>query len=121
MKPNIWTSNPNASQTRLTYGVRVQPSPLTISLNEQSPTLASLEVTITNQTGAPVEVESVTFAITVGLDADCLTTGTANLAAATSDIANWNVNLPGDVTSGRADITLEPRSGGHLPSPASRR
>ncbi len=109
MKPNRWMTSPSLDETRLTYGVQVTPSPLTVSLSQENPTYGSLIVTVTNTTGSTLDVESITFTVMIGLQGDCLAIGSAFSAAVSSP--DWDVTLPGSVITGDAKIILGPPSG----------
>lgn len=110
-KPNSWVSQETTSTTQLTYALQVNPAPITVSIPDEDPVLASLEFVLTNPTAAALAVQSVAFTITVG-DGASLTPTTAGITTAVSDQTNWNVvGPPSPVTGGTATYTLQPVTG----------
>lgn len=110
-KPNSWVSQETTSTTQLTYALQVNPAPITVSIPDEDPVLASLEFVLTNPTATALAVQSVAFTITVG-DGASLTPTTAGIATAVSDQTNWNViGPPSPVTSGTATYTLQAVTG----------
>ena len=113
-RPNSFVSKDEAASTQLTYALQVRPAPITVSVSEEDPVLASLEFVVTNPTDSALNVESVAFTIQVGTDAS-LTPTTAGITTAVSDTTNWIVNGPsGTVTSGPATYTLQPATGQYV-------
>lgn len=109
--PNSWVTFDSDATTQLTYAMLTNPAPLTISLPGEDATLASLQVVITNGTGATVDVTGITFTVQVGTDAPLMQT-TQNVLTAVSDTTDWTFSGPGSViTSGPAAFSLAPASG----------
>lgn len=113
--PNSFVSIEATQSLTLTYMPHVQPAPLTVSIPNQPPTLGSLEIIITNQQSATLDIESIEFVIPVGAGAT-LTPTTQGIQTAVSDSANWQVIAPwGNVTNGTATYTLQPATGSSGP------
>jgi hypothetical protein len=110
-RPNSWVSQDAAPATQLTYALKLNPAPLTVSISGRDPILGSLEFVITNPTASPVSLHSVAFIIQVGRAGSNLTTTTANIRTSVSDSTNWFVKSPGTITSGEAMYTLTPQTG----------
>lgn len=110
-KPNTWIAIHADGNTHLTYDLQTNPAPLTVSVPQESPELASLQFVVTNQTNAPVMVESITFTLEAGTSGASITPSTDGLLTQVSDTVNWNVTKPGLVTSGPAPFVLEPAAG----------
>lgn len=109
-------SPPNATvryatgTTQLTYGVMVDPSPLTASVTDAD-VLASIEVVITNPTPDPLAVEQVTLTLQVGTGPS-ITQSTGGVQTAVSDTADWTFTGPSStITQGAAVFTLSPAVG----------
>jgi hypothetical protein len=117
-KPNSWVSQVATATTQLLYALQVDPAPLTVSLPENDPTLASLQFVITNPTGAAVPVKSISFTLEVGTGTP-ITPTTDKVQVALSDSADWTVSTPGKITSGTATYTLLPKSGASYSLPAN--
>src|SRR5580698_6571338 len=81
-RPNSWIVQDEAPTTQLTYALKLNPAPLTVSIAGRDPVLGSLEFVITNPTLSPIEVTSITFTIQVGTQSTNLTPSTANTLAA---------------------------------------
>ena len=60
-RPNSWVSHVGTTATQLTYALRLNPAPLTVSISGRDPILASLEFVITNPTSAPIQLTSIIF------------------------------------------------------------
>ena len=119
-RPNSWVSRVGATATQLTYALRLNPAPLTVSISGRDPILASLEFVITNPTSAPIQLTSIIFTLRVGSTGDSITSSVANAGALTSDQTNWQVQIPGPVSSGPADFVVLPATGtGSLPAQSS--
>lgn len=110
-RPNSWVSQDAAATTQLTYGLQLNPAPLTVSIAGHDPILGSLEFVLTNPTASAISLSSVAFTIQVGTDGSNLTTSTANIGTSVSDTTNWQVQSPGTITSGPATYTLQPKTG----------
>lgn len=112
-RPNSWVAKDDAATTTLTYGLQVNPAPLTVSIAGESPVMGSLAFVVTNPTNSPVAVTSVSFSFSVGVatDGTNLTASTANVGTQVSDTVNWMIQSPGTVTSGLATYTLKPQVG----------
>jgi hypothetical protein len=111
-RPNSSIRNVGAPATRLTYGISVNPSPLTVSLPSTDPTLGSLVVVITNSEGADVQVQNITFYVPVGGSSNTLTPSSAGIQTAVSDTVHWVFRGPSSpVNSGTADYVLGPATG----------
>jgi hypothetical protein len=110
-RPNSWVSQEAATTTQLTYALKLNPAPLTVSISGRDPILGSLEFVITNPTASPVSLSSVAFVIQVGTKGSNLTTTTANIRTSVSDSANWYIQSPGTITSGTALFALSPQTG----------
>lgn len=101
--------------TLLTYELRTTPTPLVVSPLNQSPSLAALELVITNPSVGPspdgdVLVNSITITFNVGTGvASALMQNTTNVTATPSDDVNWNVNPPSSTSFGSVTYTLEPK------------
>jgi hypothetical protein len=121
-KPNTGVQSESDPAVILTYALRTNPSPLTISpALPLTARLGSLEFIITNNTVSPQIVKKIMFEIEVGSDTGAaLTPTTAGTKATVSDINNWSVGLPGTTTSGKARYTLEPASGSSVTLAANR-
>ncbi|MBV9787842.1 MAG: hypothetical protein JOZ51_06700 [Chloroflexi bacterium] len=110
-RPNSWVAQEATSTTQLTYALQVNPAPITVSLPDQDPVLASLEFVLTNPTSTALAVQSVAFTLVVG-DGASLTPTTAGITTAVSDPTSWTVVGPASpVTSGTATYTLGPVTG----------
>jgi len=110
-RPNSWVSQDTAATTQLTYGLQLDPAPLTVSIAGRDPILGTLEFVITNPTASAIALSSVAFTIQVGTAGSNLTTTTANISTSVSDSTNWLIQSPGTVTSGPAIYTLSPQTG----------
>jgi hypothetical protein len=110
-RPNSWVSQDTAATAQLTYGLQLNPAPLTVSISGRDPILGSLEFVITNPTSSAIALNSVAFTIQVGSTGSNLTTTTANVGTSVSDITDWQIQSPGTVTSGPAVYTLSPQTG----------
>jgi hypothetical protein len=110
-RPNSWVSQDAAATTQFTYGLQLNPAPLTVSIAGSDPVLGSLEFVITNPTASAIALNSVAFTIQVGTDSSDLTTSTATVSTSVNDTTNWQIQSPGTVTSGPAVYTLSPQSG----------
>lgn len=109
--PNRWVSVQLDGTAQLTYSPLVNPAPLTASSPGFDPVLGSLEIVITNQTGATVQVAEIDFNIQVGSGAS-LTPTTANVQYTLSDTATWSVSGPSSpVTDGIATYSIMPAQG----------
>lgn len=109
-RPNSWIVQDEAPTTQLTYALKLNPAPLTVSIAGRDPVLGSLEFVITNPTLSPIEVTSITFTIQVGTQSTNLTPSTANTLTSVDD-NNWQIEPPGSVTSGSANYIMLPASG----------
>ncbi len=120
-RPNSWVAVDDDSTTTLTYGLQVNPAPLTVSTAGESPVLGSLEFVVTNPTSNPIAVTSVAFSFSVGTVGTSLTPTTANVGTQVSDTTTWMVQSPGIVTSGLATYTMKPQTGstGNIPPHSS--
>ena len=106
--PNSWITYDAASTTRLSYAFQVAPSPLVASVPGEDATLGSLQVVITNPTGAAITVTSVTFIVPIGAGPSLMQT-TANVDTSVSDTTNWSFLSPSTtITTGTCDFILEP-------------
>jgi len=110
-RPNSWVSQDAAATAQLTYGLQLNPAPLTVSITGRDPILGSLEFVITNPTASAIALNSVAFTIQVGTTGSNLTTTTANVGTSVSDTTDWQIQSPGTVTSGPAVYTLSPQTG----------
>jgi hypothetical protein len=115
--PNAWVSVDADQTTQLTYGARVDPSPLTVSVEGRDPRTGSLEVLLSNPTPGPLAVGSVRFTIVVGKpgsDGVPLTPSTADMHATVSDTTNWALSGPPPVppiSTGTVAYVLGPKTG----------
>jgi hypothetical protein len=109
-RPNSWIVQDEAPTTQLTYALKLNPAPLTVSIAGRDPVLGSLEFVITNPSLSPIEVTSITFTIQVGTQSTNLTPSTANTLTSVDD-NNWQIEPPGSVTSGSANYIMLPASG----------
>ena len=109
-RPNSWIVQDEAPTTQLTYALKLNPAPLTVSIAGRDPVLGSLEFVITNPTQSPIEVSSIIFTIQVGTQSTDLTPSTANTLTSVDD-NNWQIEPPGSVTSGSANYIMLPASG----------
>jgi hypothetical protein len=110
-RPNSWVSQDAAATTQLTYGLQLNPAPLTVSLQGRDPVLGSLQFVLTNPTASPINLSSVDFTIQVGTASNNLTTSTETIGTSVSDPTDWQIQSPGTVTSGPATYTLQPQTG----------
>jgi hypothetical protein len=108
--PNAWITFDDADPTQLTYAVQTNPAPLTVSLPNQPSTLASMQIVISNETGGPVSVQSITFYVQVGTGASLMQT-TQNVMTAVSDTANWSFPPAPAINTGTARYVLGPATG----------
>jgi fibronectin-binding autotransporter adhesin len=109
--PNAWITFDTGGTTQLIYAVLTNPAPLTVSLPNEDPTLASLQVVITNPTAMALQVSSVSLVVPVGTGATLMPT-TQNVQTAVSDTVNWSFTGPSSVvSSGTATFTLAPVTG----------
>ena len=109
--PNRWVSVQLDGTAQLTYSPRVDPAPLTVSSPGLDPVLGSLEVVITNPTGATVQVTEIDFNIPVGPGAS-LTSTTADVQYTLSDTTTWSLTGPSTpVTDGIATYSITPTQG----------
>ena len=109
--PNRWVSMQLDATTQLTYVPLVNPAPLTASVPGNDPVLGSLEVVITNQTGATLQVSQIDFNIQIGSGAS-LTPSTASMLYAISDTSTWSISGPSSpVTDGIATYSVTPAQG----------
>ncbi len=117
-KPNTWVAKDDVSNTALSYGLQVNPAPLTVSIPGEDPVMGSLEFVISNPTSSAMDVTSVSFSIFVGTEGTNLTPSTANTGTQVSDSVTWMVQSPGTVTSGLATYTMKPQTGstGSIPA-----
>ncbi|MDQ3934192.1 MAG: polymer-forming cytoskeletal protein [Actinomycetota bacterium] len=115
-RPNSWVAVDSDPTTMLAYAPRVDPAPLTVSVPGRDPTMGSLIVVITNDTPEDVAVASVVFTVVVGKpsqEGSPLMPTTKSVKTLVSDTTTWSFNGPANpVTSGTADFTLAPASGG---------
>jgi microcystin-dependent protein len=118
-RPNSWVAKDAAATTQLSYGLQLNPSPLTVSIAGADPILASLEFVITNPTTTPIKLTSVGITIQVGTAGTCVTTTTAQAGATTSDPTNWQIQTPGTVTDGPATFTVESSTGPQTLAPGA--
>lgn len=109
-RPNSWVSKDISATTQLSYGLQVNPAPLTVSIAGEDPILASLEFVVTNPSTKPITLTSVAITINVGQAGTNITTTTA-LAGATTNDPNWQVQLPGSITDGPATFTMQSQTG----------
>lgn len=110
--PNLWVSFDAAAVTKLSYALRTNPAPLTVSIPNATPHLATLEFVVTNQSAQPIAITSVTFTLPVGATAACITPTTAGILTQVSDPTHWIVTPPPEpVTSGPAQYVLGPAAG----------
>jgi hypothetical protein len=114
-RPNSWVSQDAAATTQLTYGLQLNPAPLTVSIAGEDPVLGTLEFVLTNPTASVITLNSVTFTIQVGTDGSNLTPSTATITTSVSDTTNWQIQSPGTITSGPAVYTLQPKTGSSVP------
>ncbi len=120
LRPNAWIVRGTDDTAAFQYAPLVDPAPLTVSLSTTDPTLASIEIVITNATGAAVNVSSITFTIQVGTDATDLTFTTDGIKGVPSDQVNWEVDGPSStITSGPAQYVLGPAVGPYAPLEAN--
>jgi hypothetical protein len=110
-RPNSWVAQVDAGAASLTYGLQVNPAPLTVSVLGDDPVHGSMEFVITNPTSSPIAVTSIRFIIPVGTDASNLTPTTAGILTGVSDSNTWQVKSPAPTTSGTATYSLEPKTG----------
>lgn len=110
-RPNSWVSQDAAATTQLTYALKLNPAPLTVSIAGRDPILGSLEFVITNPTASAISLNSVAFIFQVGAAGSNLTTTTASINTSVSDPTTWQIQSPGTVTSGTAIYTLSPQTG----------
>ncbi|MGD0735328.1 MAG: hypothetical protein ABR976_09285 [Terracidiphilus sp.] len=110
-RPNSWVSQESTATTQLTYALQLNPAPLTVSLAGRDPVLGSLQFVLTNSTASPIAVSSVEFTIQTGVDGSDLTPSTAGVDTSISDPVNWQIQPPGDITSGPATYSLLPMTG----------
>ncbi len=108
--PNSWITYEANDTTQLTYAVQTNPAPLTVSLPNQPSTLASMQIVISNETGGPVSVQSITFSVQVGTGASLMQT-TQNVMTAVSDTANWSFPPAPAINTGTARYVLGPATG----------
>ncbi|HYI10875.1 MAG TPA: hypothetical protein VEK57_17580 [Thermoanaerobaculia bacterium] len=109
--PNSWITYDTESTTKLSYAFQVAPSPLVASVAGEDPTMASLQVVITNPTGVAITVNSVTFVVPIGTGPSLMQT-TANVETNVSDTIHWSFPPPSTtVTTGTFDFTLDPAAG----------
>jgi hypothetical protein len=91
---------------RLTYALRSDPAPLTVSVSTTDATEASIELVITNDTTASLAVAEIDITIDVGSGGtDLVTQTTANSAMTISAIAGFTPQQPGAVTQGQATFS----------------
>lgn len=110
-RPNSWVTLTGDATTVLTYAPQADPAPLMVSVPGENTFYASLEVVITNASGADVAISSITFGIPVGT-MPSLTPTTAGVTAKVSDDTNWQiVGPPTPVTDGTANYVLGPAVG----------
>src|ERR1044072_9087894 len=101
-RPNSWVAQETAATTQLTYALQVNPAPITVSIPNEDPVLASLEFVITNPTAAALAVQSVAVTCSGGARAR-LPPPTARIAPALPAPPSWQVVGPASpVTSGTA-------------------
>jgi hypothetical protein len=117
-RPNSWIVQDEAPTTQLTYALKLNPAPLTVSIAGRDPVLGSLEFVITNPTQLPIEVTSIIFTIQVGTQSTNLTPSTANTLTSV-DNDNWQIESPGSVTSGSANYIMLPATGTSYALPAN--
>ena len=109
--PNRWVSVQLDATTQLTYAPLVNPAPLTASVLGGDPVIGSLEIVITNQSGATLQLSQVDFNIQVGSGAS-LTPSTANVLYTLSDTTTWSISGPSStVTDGIATYSITPAQG----------
>lgn len=111
-RPNGWIRSKAAGDSMLVYALQTNPAPLTVSLPQQSPELASLQFVVTNPTSDPISVASVTFMLEVGTTGASITPTTDGIHTQVSDTVDWKVTPPGLITSGPAPYVLGPAVGG---------
>ncbi|HEY8036866.1 MAG TPA: hypothetical protein VIF37_14895 [Methylobacter sp.] len=110
-KPVFRVPEDSTPTTQLSYTLQVSPSPITVSIPQEDPILASLEFVVTNLTGSSLLVRSITFTIQVGPGAS-LTPTTAGISTSVSDTTDWILTAPAaPVTCGSASYTLGPVCG----------
>jgi hypothetical protein len=117
-RPNSWIVQDEAPTTQLTYALKLNPAPLTVSIAGRDPVLGSLEFVITNPTQLPIEVTSIIFTIQVGTQSTDLTPSTANTLTSV-DNNNWQIESPGSVISGSANYIMLPATGTSYALPAN--
>jgi hypothetical protein len=110
-RPNSWVASETGTSIQLTYGLQVNPAPITVSIPNQNPVLASLEFVLTNPTSKALSIQSVEFTIKVGPGAS-LTPSTDGIKTRVSDSVNWDVEPPQSrITDGNAVYKLQPATG----------
>lgn len=110
-RPNSWVSVSDDRSTQLSYGLQLNPAPLTVSIPGHEPVLGSIQFVITNLTATAISLKSVSFRIKVGIDGSNLTSSTATISTSVSDSTKWQIQSPGTITSGAAVYTLQPTTG----------
>lgn len=114
--PNRWIAFASDDTVKLTYSPQVNPSPLTVSLDKQNATLASLQIVITNETPDNLSLTSIAFEFPVG-DQAALTFDTSSIKSnLSSDF--WQIQGPGKVTCGTATVTLSSQTSTPINFPA---
>lgn len=79
---------------QLTYALRSDPAPLTVSISTSDPVEASLELVITNDTKAALAIAEIDISIDVGLQAtDLVSQTTANSSMTVSGITGFTPRL----------------------------
>ena len=100
-----------AASLTLSYAVQVDPDPLVVSIEGEDAVLGNLQVVISNDSGAAVTVNSISFVVQVGTGPALMQT-TDNVSAEVSDTDDWTFTGPqGIVTSGAAKRSEERRVG----------
>jgi hypothetical protein len=99
------------SHTQLTYALKTSPSPLQISLQDETPTTGAIELVIVNQQAQPVNVSAIQITVQVGPKAEDLTASTTVLDYACTPDYAWAVTPPQGVSSRRMTYTLGPKVG----------
>jgi len=101
-----WISYPDDSTTVLTYAFQTNPAPLTSSTAGEEPQLGALEIVITNNTTAAVDLTKWSVNIPAGSGVALMQT-TEDVQTAVSGDSTWTFTGPSSpVSSGEATFTL---------------
>jgi hypothetical protein len=88
-----------ASTTLLDYAMETAPSPLQVSLSETDPTVAEIQIAVSNGSEKPIYAESITFTIPVGEAAQDLVSPkqVSNVKPAITPSDQWEINPGAEV------------------------